>query len=349
MKRYAAIASILLVVMLTAALVMGCSHASSNTPDAEYQETETPDITTPTEIAKPMAPSIPTETIQPSDSITPTEPPVTIPDFVVKPGDITEILPPMIEEDDNTTETVPGPIVPIEPIAPSEPNQAPVEPQEPVAPDTGENPSTTPIKPAPEAPAPEIVPEKPAETTPPPADIRPDIVTDIVVKFYNEYDDGYNLIDGRKWCEDIAALLQKHAPEGLRISCGVAMSYTEGGSGKKGVYAKTNNCFGIRATPGFKGPVYARSDGKVYKDYATALKYGASDLFRAYYSVEDSVLDYIAHMKNNRYGKVLTIDNNKDYLEHIVNSGYCEQGMAEVWLKVIGIYDLDQYNIDWSK
>lgn len=198
-------------------------------------------------------------------------------------------------------------------------------------------PAMSPGRPLPDLPPKPAIPES-----------QPDIITDIQVKFYNDHQEGFNPVDGRQYLEDIATLLQKHAPEGLRISCGCAMSYTEGGSGKKGVYSRTNNCFGIRATPGWEGWVFARSTQTVYKDYATAVSYGASDFFRAYPTMEDSVIDYIRHMTNNRYNAVLTMDNNKDYLNHIVDQGYGEKHLAADWLWLIDYYDLDQYNIDWN-
>lgn len=329
MKKYA----IILVIVCLISTLVAC--ASGYNPDAETGEPVEPDISD--TVVEPSLPETSTEDKEETETITPSIPEQK-PETEVTP-DIpeTDVIEPPEQEEGATpdTETETTPMEPVEPTPPETESIAP--PTIPVIPTPDNTTNTKPSMPPAGNNKPETTPEE-----------KPDIVTDIKVKFYNEYSDSYNRIDGAKWCADIAALLQKHAPKGLRISCGVAMSYTEGGSGKKGVYAKTNNCFGIRATAGFKGPVYARSDGKVYKDYATALKYGASDLFRAYYSIEDSVLDYIAHMKNNRYGACLNIDNNKDYLEYIVNAGYCESGMASVWLEMIDLYNLDQYNIDWD-
>ena len=66
----------------------------------------------------------------------------------------------------------------------------------------------------------------------------PDIITDITVKLYNHHQEGFNPIDGEEYIKDIAALLTKYAPEGLRIGCGCAMAYTEGGAGNKAYILK---------------------------------------------------------------------------------------------------------------
>jgi hypothetical protein len=216
-------------------------------------------------------------------------------------------------------------------------------------------PSEAPVPPETTPPPQEpVTPSKPIEEpTEPPAtepepEPEPDIITDIEVRLYNDHKEGFNPVDGAAYCKDIAALLLKHAPKGLRISIGCAMAYTEGGAGKNGVYTRANNCFGIRATKGWSGWVFARSTQTVYKDYATAVKYGSSDFFRAYPTMEDSVKDYIRHMQNSRYGKVLTITNDYDYAHYIINQGYGPEHLADDWVWLVKYYDLSKYNIDWS-
>ncbi len=236
---------------------------------------------------------------------------------------------PTVESTEQSTEaTIPETTEP--PTTPSEPSEPPVSEEVPLEPTLPEEPTEAPTEP-------EAEPEE-----------VPDIITTIEVRLYNDHKEGYNDIDGAAYCKDIAALLTKHAPKGLRIGAGCAMAYTEGGSGKKGVYAATNNCFGIRATKDWSGWVYARSTYKVYKDYATAVAYGASDFFRAYPTMEDSVKDYIRHMQNKRYGKVLTIDNDYDYLHYIIDQGYGPEHLADDWVYLIKRFNLNQYNIDWS-
>lgn len=166
------------------------------------------------------------------------------------------------------------------------------------------------------------------------------------VKFYNNAQEGFNQVDGREYLDDIAALLKKHAPDNLLISAGCAMSYTEGGAGKKGVYAYTNNCFGIRATSGWDGWVFARNTGKVYINWETAIKHGGEDLFKAYPTMEDSVKDYIAHMTGSYYNAVLGMTSEADYFTYVLSKGYGEAHMLETWLYIVNLYDLAQYNTD---
>ncbi len=172
-----------------------------------------------------------------------------------------------------------------------------------------------------------------------------DIVDNLSIRLYNDYAEGFNLVDGETYIQDIAELLKKYAPEGFRISAGCAMAYTEGGSGKKGIYANTNNCFGIRAYSSWSGYVYARSTGLVYKDYSTAVSYGAYDFFRAYETIEESVKDYIMLMTSPRYEAVLRMDNDADYFNYVLDKGYGELHMVNTWLYLVDLYDLTQYNI----
>lgn len=184
------------------------------------------------------------------------------------------------------------------------------------------------------------------ETNPPQ---EGDIVCNIQIRYYNDYNMSYNQVDGAHYLGDIAALLTKHAPRGLRISSGCAMAYTEGGAGKQGVYAQTNNCFGIRAGANWDGWVYSRITGKVYKNFATAQKYGAKDLFRAYPDMEASVIDYVSLMQGSRYNGVLNAQSDDAYFSYLVNRGYGEKRMAHTWLSIVNMYNLTQYNINWDE
>lgn len=175
-----------------------------------------------------------------------------------------------------------------------------------------------------------------------------DIVSDISVRLYNDFSIGLNSVDGEAYIRDIASLLTKHAPVGLRISAGCAMAYTEGGAGKYGIYVKTNNCFGIMATPGWDGWVYSRTTGLVYRNFTIATRYGAKGLFRAYPTIEESVVDYINLIMGEHYNAVLTMDNDADYFNYVLHQGYGETHMVYTWLSLVNMYDLTQYNIDWS-
>ena len=179
-------------------------------------------------------------------------------------------------------------------------------------------------------------------------DVDEDIITNMSVRLYNDFSVGFNRIDGEVYIRDIAALLTKYAPKGLRISAGCAMAYTEGGAGKYGIYVKTNNCFGIMATSNWDGWVYSRTTGLVYKNFETAKRYGAKGLFRAYPTIEESVRDYIKLIQGDRYNAVLMMDSDADYFNHVLQRGYGEEHMSGVWLAVVQMYDLTQYNIDWT-
>ena len=173
--------------------------------------------------------------------------------------------------------------------------------------------------------------------------VLPDIV-DVDVRIYNDKAEGFNYEDGCAYLNDIYAILKEKAPEGMHKSAAMAMSYTEGGAGKKGLYRSTNNCFGIRATPSWGGYVYARSTGKVYRDYETAKKYGASDFFRAYESMEDSVEDYINLMQSDSYAGALKTKTPKAYLQYVLGRGYGDSSLLNMWLGVIEHYDLAKYD-----
>ncbi len=183
-----------------------------------------------------------------------------------------------------------------------------------------------------------IPPQDPEETI-------PDIITDLNVVLYNSESTDYNPIDGRRYIEDIVYYLDKYAPEGMFISAASAMAYTEGGAGKKGIYVSTNNCFGIRAYSNWDGYVYSRSTGRVYKDYKTAMMYGAKDNFRAYDCMEDSVKDYVALISTDYYNTALTKDTPAEYIDYILKQGYGEYELYDMWLYLIDLYDLEQYDV----
>lgn len=185
--------------------------------------------------------------------------------------------------------------------------------------------------------------EKQTESKPEISKELPDIIK-LEVKIYNENSENYNTVDGKKYLDDIKTYLEKYAPEGMYLSAASAMAYTEGGAGKKGIYRSTNNCFGIRASSSWEGYVYARSTGKVYKNYETARKYGGSDFFRAYDSMEESVKDYVNLITGDYYKEALNKSSPKEYLRYIINKGYGESSLFNMWLGVIDIYNLQQFD-----
>lgn len=182
----------------------------------------------------------------------------------------------------------------------------------------------------------------------------PDIITNLNVVIYNYHSTGYNTEDAIIYLNDIKYYLDLYAPKGMWKSAVMAQAYTEGGAGKdRGVYARTNNCFGITAGPGWTGYVYARNTGRVYKDYATAMRYGESqrtyggggpNLFRAYDSIESSVKDYIILISTTSYAGALETNSPERYLQYLLNRRYGEQYMYYTWTSLIHKFNLKQYD-----
>lgn len=164
-----------------------------------------------------------------------------------------------------------------------------------------------------------------------------------VVKLYNEKSPTFNMMDGALYIEDIATLLKRYAPEDMLISAACAIAYTEGGAGKSGVYTVTNNCFGLRAASTWDGYVFARSTGRVYKDYKTAVAYQAYDLFRAYDSMEESVIDFINVMENN-YNGVLQSETPKAFFKYLLARGYGNKDIFSTWMYLVNLYDITQHD-----
>lgn len=171
----------------------------------------------------------------------------------------------------------------------------------------------------------------------------------LYVKIYNEYGDDYNKTDGYLFIEDVAKALYKHHINGLWISAALAQAYTEGGAGKSGVYIKSNNLFGIKAGT-WDGYVYARSNGKVYLNRQYARLDGATDLFRAYVTMEESVIDYIKLIQvSSGYSHALSAQSPSEYLGILVKYNYGNSYMLSTWKSVMKIYNLYQYDKETDK
>jgi cell division protein FtsL len=171
----------------------------------------------------------------------------------------------------------------------------------------------------------------------------PDVITDLRVQLYNQHYPNYKE-DAWIYFNDIHNYLLKYAPDGMWLSAAMAQAYTEGGAGKSGIYTRTNNCFGMMAGPNWDGYVYARSHGLVFKDYATAKRYGASGLFRAYRNIEESVKDYVELIQNERYASALSTSTPSSYLSVLLANGYGERHMINTWTQVINKFNLTQYD-----
>lgn len=170
------------------------------------------------------------------------------------------------------------------------------------------------------------------------------IIKDITVKIYNEHSDSYNLDDAMLYIADVIPLIQKHKPDGMWTSAVMAQAYTEGGAGKSGIYTRTNNMFGIMAGPNWGGYVYSRSTGLVYKNYSTARVYGATGLFRAYSTMEESVIDYMNLIQSEYYEGALKTESPQQYLLYLLNRNYGENYMINTWIQVINKFNLTQYD-----
>lgn len=81
----------------------------------------------------------------------------------------------------------------------------------------------------------------------------------------------------------------------------------------------TNALFGIKATKEWKGKVYNAKTKEVYDGVVVSI----TDCFRAYDTVDDSILDYFNLIANNsRYNGALKCYNVKDCITIIKNGGY---------------------------
>lgn len=164
----------------------------------------------------------------------------------------------------------------------------------------------------------------------------------INVHMYNVHSKDFNMQDGRLFFSDLALLISRTNHEGINIAAMLAQAYTEGGAGKKGVYTRSNNLFGLRAGPTWDGLVYARDLGITFVDYASAKARGAKDLFRAYYCMNDSIDDYIELIQtSDNYKKALGKDA-KSYLKYLTKHGYGSTSMVKTWMSVIKLYNLKE-------
>ena len=168
----------------------------------------------------------------------------------------------------------------------------------------------------------------------------------ITVRIYDAAESGFNRADAFAYLADIyeAILASPLAPDALahlQLPAILAQAYTEGGAGKRGVYRSTNNCFGVRAGPAHKGPVYARDRARVYASYSAARAAGATDLFRAYTSIQESVDDYISLILTSPlYKKALDTPTPKKYLQRLTAAGYGNPDMVSTWVYIIKLFNL---------
>ena len=126
----------------------------------------------------------------------------------------------------------------------------------------------------------------------------------------------------------------------LPIPAILAQAYTEGGAGRYGVYRATNNLFGIRAGPAWKGAVYSRATKKTYASYSLAVSRGATNLFRAYPSIAASLDDYITLVTTSSLYASALGKSPKKYLQALTSHGYGDTSTVSTWMQIIKLYDL---------
>jgi len=91
--------------------------------------------------------------------------------------------------------------------------------------------------------------------------------------------------------------------------------------GGSGLSRNANNYFGIKATSNYKGAKYCTKTKEVINGSTILI----DDCFRKYYSIEDSIKDYIQFLQNNqRYtkGGVFNSVSVEDQFRNLQKSGY---------------------------
>lgn len=162
----------------------------------------------------------------------------------------------------------------------------------------------------------------------------------IKVYFYDRNQSGYNKIDGELFFYDLIDYCLQLDLGGIPLEAMLAQAYTEGGAGKQGVYRMSNNLFGIRAGANWDGYVYSRDLKKLFTDFRSAVAAGGRDLFKAYDDIKDSINDYVALIHSSALYKGALGKSSKRYLKHLVEHGYGDPAMVDIWLNVIKIYRL---------
>lgn len=139
-----------------------------------------------------------------------------------------------------------------------------------------------------------------------------------------------------EYIETVYNSLREHAPRGMWISAVLAQAYTEGGAGRYGIYARTNNCFGVTAGNSWAGRVFYGPTGQYYGNVAAARRAGAGAmLFRVYDNIENSVIDYVRLIENSGYRGALDAASPEEYLSYLLKRGYGEYQMLYTWRSLI--------------
>lgn len=182
----------------------------------------------------------------------------------------------------------------------------------------------------------------------------------ITVKYYNVYDkESFNKSDDYALFRDIMMVLEetqetfKKGTFPIPAEAMLAQARTEGGAGRDGKYAITNNLFGIAvaAESEWNGLVCGKVNDTnyIFINYEEATKAGATNKYKAYHNIEESITDYINIITNgDRYKDLLPIINGnpEKYLRGLGIKGYCGdlwESDVNRWIQIINTYNLREF------
>ena len=127
-------------------------------------------------------------------------------------------------------------------------------------------------------------------------------------------------------------------------SVSIAQAIEESGWGTSNLYKIANAAFGIKAISSWNGKVYSTKTKKVYHNYQDAIKLGGN-IFRAYDTIQDSVIDHNEFLNNDRYFPVRNSISCNEACRQLKLCGYCpEDGYDTRLHTIISKYNLIQYD-----
>lgn len=148
-------------------------------------------------------------------------------------------------------------------------------------------------------------------------------------------------MDKKKFIERIAKVAVKNYEiYGILPSLVIAQAILESGWGKKAI---ENNIFGIKAGSSWRGKVVTRETREWDGDKYVIKK----SKFRAYDSIEDSIMDYLNLVGNTkRYEKVRNAKDYKEAARLIYEAGYAtDPEYADKLIDIIEKNSLYQYDL----
>jgi len=148
-------------------------------------------------------------------------------------------------------------------------------------------------------------------------------------------------LDKKKFIERIAKVAVKNYEiYGILPSLVIAQAILESGWGKKAI---ENNIFGIKAGSSWRGKVVTRETREWDGDKYVIKK----SKFRAYDSIEDSIMDYLNLVGNTkRYEKVRNAKDYKEAARLIYETGYAtDPHYTDKIINIIESNSLYQYDV----